>query len=259
MAVSTFARLGVSAPPPGSYTNGGGGLPIRSASGNGDFGGLNGATAQEEIYRKIHELESRLAYMERREQEGWQAVSAQVASILEASRSSTAIVGNLEIRMSKDVAFVEETTAKDLALEVQRRTESEQRLRQAIADEATHVRSTLEAAERQRTSDVDARLAALAAQASGLCKTLEERVRDMSSALSASVAAAEREATKVEERLAAHRSTRETAEMNVLQVLEETCVQLHRELMEERALRVESHKRLERLLLETGRKQWTKN
>ncbi len=215
-------------------------------------------TSQEELYRRLHDIEQKMQYIERREQEGWRLAQQQIASIADSTRSATIIVGNLELKLSKDVNFIEESVAKEIAQEVQRRAEGEQRLRQQITEEANLVKITVEQQERQRNAEVEAKITALTASVSRLVSDMEQKIGSATAELIRAADTAKRDATRVEDMLASHKATREAAELNVLQVLEETCVQLHQQIVAERNERLESHKRLERLLLEVSRRQWVR-
>jgi hypothetical protein len=215
-------------------------------------------TALEELYKRVQEVDLKLQYMERREQEGWRVASQQISTIAENSRATGTTVANLELKLSKDVQFIEEQLARDVQGEAASRIETETRLKRIIADEAQTVRSAIAAAERDRFSELDAKVTDITSQLNDLCSSFETRLADMTTQLSRTLDATRKEATTVEEMLLRHKAERERAEMNLLAVVEETCVQLHQQIVQERHERVESQKRLEKILLEMSGRQWVR-
>ena len=215
-------------------------------------------TAHEELFRRLHEIEQKVQYIERREEEGWRLAKQQIGQITDSSRSSTTVVGNLELKLSKDIQFIEESVSKDIQMEVQRRAEGEQRMRQMIQEEAALVKTTIAQQEKARTNDIDTKLSEMTSTVAQLCTTMEERLAKLTLELVNNSEDSRKEVARVEDKLAQQKAAREAAEMNLLQILEETCVQLHQQIVAERNERVESHKRLERLLLEVSRRQWVR-
>lgn len=215
-------------------------------------------TALEELYRRIHEVDQKLQYIERREQEGWRVASQQITTIADNSRTTATTVANLELKISKDIQFIEEQLAKDVQTEAQQRAESESRLRRLITDEAAAVRSTIAATERDRFADLDRRLEGVTATLNTMCNQFEDRLTELTSQLSKTLDATRREATTIEEMIIRNKSEREKAEMNLLAVVEETCVQLHQQIVAERQERAESQKRLEKMLLDMSGRQWVR-
>ena len=220
--------------------------------------GLQQHTALEELYKRVQDVDQKLQYMERREQEGWRVASQQITTIADNSRSTATSVANLELKISKDIQFIEEQLARDVQSEASQRAEGEGRLKRLIGDEATALRSAIAAAERDRFTELDTRVNEITIQLNELCTTFETRLVDMTGQLSKTLDATRREATTVEEMLLRHKAERETAEMNLLAVVEETCVQLHQQIVQERRDRVESQKRLEKILLDMSGRQWVR-
>ena len=215
-------------------------------------------TALEELYRRVQEVDQKLQYMERREQEGWRVASQQITTIAENSRHTGTTVANLELKLSKDVQFIEEQLARDVQTEASARSDAETRLKRMIGDEASSVRSAIAAAERDRFADLDSRVSDITRQLNDLCGTFEKRLGEMTGQLSKTLDATRKEATTVEEMLLRHKAEREKAEMNLLAVVEETCVQLHQQIVQERQDRAESQKRLEKILLDMSGRQWVR-
>ena len=212
----------------------------------------------DELFKKIHELDQRLQYMERREAESLRHSQQTVQTVSEQARMASTSIANLEIKMSKDLQFLEDALTREIQVEAQRRVESEARLRQQLLDEATVVRSSLEKNERGRNSEVEQTLQRLTGELNALCTRFEDSINALDGRLNDAVANAQMQAKDAERKLQQHKVTREAAEMNLLQVLEETCVELHNEIIQERQERIDSNKRLERLLLEVSSRQWVR-
>jgi hypothetical protein len=212
----------------------------------------------DELFKKIHEIDQRLQYMERREAESLRHSQQTVQNISEQARTASTSIANLEIKLSKDIQFLEETLTREIQVEAQRRSESESRLRQQLLDEAVVVRSSLEKNERNRSGEVEQALQRLTSELSSLCSRFEQSMQNLDFRLNDAVSSAIHQATEAERKLQQHKATRETAEMHLLQILEETCVELHNEIIQERQERIESNKRLERLLLEMSSRQWVR-
>lgn len=213
---------------------------------------------QDDLFKRIHELDQRLQYIERREQEGWRVASQQISQISENSRSSTAVIANLELKLSRDIQFIEDTVAKEIQTESQRRSDTENRLRQSISDEAGAIRSAVITAEQSRFQDLDRRVNDLTTGLSELCSVFEERLDQLTGSVKQSLDVTRNEAARVEELLIAHKQQKEQEEVKLLTMLEEACVQLHQQIVQERNERQESHRRLERMLLEIGGRQWVR-
>ena len=215
-------------------------------------------TVQEEIFRRLHEVEKRLTYIESREEDGWKAASDQVDAAMEASRSGTNAIANLELKLAKDIEAIERTLATDLQAEVQQRNQSEAILRQLVSDEAQSAKNTMEQLSRTREQELELQVKELTQKLSDLCGNVEERFKELRQEVVSSVGAVSQEAARVEELLRDHQRIREESQMNLLQLLEDMCVRLHEQLVEEKKERVESQKRLEKLLLEYSSRQWVR-
>lgn len=214
--------------------------------------------AVDELFKKIHELDQRLQYMERRESESLRHSQHTIQTVSEQARTSTTSIANLEIKLSKDLQFMEDALTREIQTEAQNRADSEARLRQLLVDEATVIRSSLETNERGRNSEIEVTIHRLTSELNLLCTRFEESVGILESRLNDAVLSAQVQAKEAERKLQQHKAVREASEMHLLQVLEETCVELHNEIVQERQERSESHKRLERLLLDVSSRQWVR-
>lgn len=215
-------------------------------------------TALEEIYKRIQEVDQKLQYIERREQEGWRVASQQITTIADNSRNTGAVVANLELKASRDVQFIEEQLQKDVQMEAQQRQDGEARLKRLIGDEATAIRSAIATAERDRFTDLDRKVDGVTQQMNDMCEGFDKRLGELTKQMTEVLNATKSEAQKVEDMLLRNKAEREKAELNLLAVVEETCVKLHEQIVQERHERAESHKRLEKVLLDMSGRQWVR-
>ena len=227
---------------------------------HGPAAGASTATAPalEELFKRIAAVDQQLQYIERREQEGWRVASEQIGSITENSRNATTAVANLELKLARDVQFYEEQLSKDIQVETQHRQEAEARLKQQITEESSGVRSAIATAEQNRFAELDLKVNDLTTNLAQLCNVVEERLTQLTDQLSNTLHTTRDEAQRVEDMMLKQKEEREKAEINLLAVLEETCVSLHQQIVAERNERIDSQKRMEKLLLEMSGRQWVR-
>ncbi|CUG07459.1 Hypothetical protein, putative [Bodo saltans] len=212
----------------------------------------------DELFRRIHELDQKLQYIERRAQDSTRHTSTQLSSIEGAAHNCASTVANVELKAAKDIERLEGDLQEMIQRESQARVDSESRLKKILADEVAAVRSSFLTQEHQRATQAQAWLHQSTELADTLRSKMDATFDHVQHQVDEVASVITDEARRVETVLSRHQSAREEAEMQLLRVLEDSCVQLHQEIVQERLERVESHKRLERLLLETVNKTWTR-
>ena len=254
------------------------------------------AEAYEELARRIAALNTRLATIEEREVAAVNTTAASLAAVRGGVDQMGAIIARLETKISKDAAFLEETLERRLADEEERRAEVENGVRKAIADELGAFRSTAAAAaaaggspssplphattslspsspnsagasnshfhhshghlpqthqQARELQELRRRVDAMGDAIDAKAHALQQRIAEAAEEVQQNVAG-------VLEALEASRRGREAGERGLQSLVEESIAALSQELAEERRQRTESHKHLERVLLEAASRQWAR-
>jgi hypothetical protein len=211
------------------------------------------------LFRRVHEVDQKLLYVERREAESTRTVSQQIAELTERCRNVDTVIANLELKLARDIEFVEEAVTREVQSEASRHNETDSVLRSLVEEEGTSLRGALQQAYQSRTADVEHRLRTLSEEFSQLCLDVDQHIQRSKEGWETAISKCQQEALRAEDALRAYKLRREEAEMTLLKLLEDTCTQLHQEIVAEREERTQGFKRLERLLLETtGSRSWVR-
>lgn len=221
----------------------------------------------EDLFKRLHELDQRLSYMEKRDADAHTQHQHIMQQIESQCRSTTSIVANFEDRLSSDLQRLEEARQEDMAHEAKHRTTLEQRFQSQLQAELERVKILLRGVTGGAVEE-GPKLAAAGVGGGTLptlpsmseqerymerySKDLQSRVDLIAHQVEDACQLLQHQAAKAEGALQAAEGHREKAEMEVLSLVEELCDRLTEELKEERRERVESHRRLERILLQVS-------
>lgn len=256
-------------------------------------------TSFEELTKRIAALNVRLSTIEQRELEGLNTANRTLTSIFNNVGQMGSIVSNLEIKLSKDLAFLEEDIEQKLKEEEIKRGEMERVLHRTIRDELEALRimaknnasingvessassPLLTASSAQQTnflesSSLPARgmasssstlnttsiksmeLKELALKLNVFADSIDSRAAAIKKDIEINANELKTDVQRVLSSLEAHRKHRDNSERALVDMIENTCVALRKEIEDEKRQRVESHKQLERVLLEAASRQWTR-
>jgi hypothetical protein len=232
-------------------------MPMPSAPTAASGIAAGNAAAAEELARRVHELDQKLLYIERREQEAWALAGQQLTQLAEQSQAGAGAIAAGEVKLSKDLQRLEDVITKEMAVESQRRSETEATIRGLIETATAEVRNAIGQVEHTRFTALDRRMEEVARASSDLATGIERRLAAVSGETQEAAARALDEAQRIEGLLVQRRREQEEADVKLLNLLEETCVSLHQQLATERAEREESHRRLEKLLVDVAQRQAT--
>jgi hypothetical protein len=213
-------------------------------------GNSGGGYPQDDLIRRIIELEQRIAYIENREEGSRRTAQSEAAKVVESAKRVGVSCNDLELRVTRDISRLDATLQHEYQTQHQRREAMEGALRETFVTEVEHIRQEVAKREASQSDSVQHRVMALSEQLDALAAAFQHDTDAQAAQMEDVRAFVDREVRALRESVDSTTKQREASEMSVLGVLEDMCVQLQKQIANERRERTESHKRLERLLLE---------
>lgn len=205
----------------------------------------------ESLMQRIQDLDAKLLYLERREAESASRSHAWMQKVESDSQNCGAMVANLELRWARDMERAEVILSEHVQREQRSRAEAERAIRQLIVDESAAVRRLTSSQEQMRVAEAQKWVSDASEQLDVLRRSTEQQLERMKATWGGSLNSMSKDMSTLENTITGYQQRREASEVQLLKLFEETCLQLHQEIVQERTERMESHRRLERLLVES--------